>query len=315
MINVITVHWQTPKWIEPQLSYLERNLAGDFRVFAALNGIDDPEHRSRFYFGVDLEGDHPEKLNALAKTAIERSDPADILMFIDGDAFPVQSLDAWMDEALRSYPLAAVRRDENFGDPQPHPCFCVTTVGFWREIGGDWGNGPGWVNNLGRKIRDPGGILYYRLQELNHEWLPLVRTNTDNPDPLWFAVYGHLIYHHGAGFRKRFSRFDQARQTESAKAGVAKTTEPTVGSLRLAVQDDPSQLARIRPRHLLVAVRALQNAILRRQRERSLSKKAEHDERVAVAQAEKIFAQLTVDPDFYLALDSGARDGSSDSTP
>jgi hypothetical protein len=88
-----------------------------------------------------------------------------------------------------------------------------------------------------------------------------------------------------------------------------------VGSLRLAVQDDPSQLARIRPRHLLVAVRALQNAILRRQRERSLSKKAEHDERVAVAQAEKIFAQLTVDPDFYLALDSGARDGSSDSTP
>jgi hypothetical protein len=314
MINVITVHWQTPKWIEPQLSYLERNIAGEFRVFAALNGIDDPEMRRRFYFGVDLEGGHAEKLNALAEAAVEQSDPADILMFIDGDAFPVQSLDAWMDKALRSYPLAAVRRDENFGDPQPHPCFCVTTAGFWQEIGGDWRKGPTWVNNLGKKVRDPGGILFYRLQELNHDWLPLVRTNTDNPNPLWFAVYGHLIYHHGAGFRKRFSRFDKVRRTQSTKADITTTTGPTVGSLRLAVQSDPSRLAHIRARHLPVAVRALQKAILRRQQERRLGKKVEHDERIAEAQAEKIFAQLMVDPDFYLELDRDAPGASSEST-
>ena len=33
-----------------------------------------------------------------------------------------------------------------FGDPQPHPCFCVTTVGFWQDIGGDSDEGPQWQN-------------------------------------------------------------------------------------------------------------------------------------------------------------------------
>ena len=48
MINVVTVHWQTPKWVEPQLGYLERNLDEPFRVFAALNGIEDRALWRRF---------------------------------------------------------------------------------------------------------------------------------------------------------------------------------------------------------------------------------------------------------------------------
>ena len=35
MINVITVHWQTPKWVEVQLAYLERNLARVSRLCRA----------------------------------------------------------------------------------------------------------------------------------------------------------------------------------------------------------------------------------------------------------------------------------------
>jgi hypothetical protein len=30
----------------------------------------------------------------------------------------------------------------------------------------------------------------------------VLRSNRKNPDPLFFAVYGDVIYHHGAGFRK-----------------------------------------------------------------------------------------------------------------
>ena len=49
MINIATVHWQTPKWIDAQLHYVSRSLDVPYRVFAALNGIDDPVLWKRFH--------------------------------------------------------------------------------------------------------------------------------------------------------------------------------------------------------------------------------------------------------------------------
>ena len=43
MINIATVHWQSARWIEAQLHYVERSLDVPYRVFASLNGIDDPD--------------------------------------------------------------------------------------------------------------------------------------------------------------------------------------------------------------------------------------------------------------------------------
>ena len=311
MINVITVHWQTPKWIEVQLSYLERTVEGPFRVFAALNGI-DPRLRSRFHFAEDMEGTHEEKLNALARIAIEGSDPTDILMFLDGDAFPVQNVDTWIHAALQEYPLAAVRRDENLGDRQPHPCFCVTTAGFWREIDGDWRRGGTWINSKGDEVTDPGGNLLHQLEELRQDWLPIVRTNTDNPHPLWFAVYGHLVYHHGAGFRRRISRNDRTVQPQFVDAQIGKRRGPTIGRLRLALRAEPARLTRLRPRHLLIITRALQKTTLKRgSRWWYQRQKTKYYERLEVL-AEDVFARLQIDPKFYLEFDSDAGDVASD---
>ena len=312
MINVITVHWQTPKWVEVQLSYLERNVAAGFRVFAALNGIDDPALRGRFHYAADLDGTHEEKLNALARIAIEASDPTDVLMFLDGDAFPVQNVDAWIHEALQKYPLAAVRRDENLRDKQPHPCFCVTTAGFWREIDGDWRSGGTWINSEGNEVTDPGGNLLHQLEALDQDWLPIARTNTDNPHPLWFAVYGHFVYHHGAGFRRRISRNDRTVQPHFAERQVGKRTGPTVGRLRLRVRADPARLTHLRPRHLVLIARAVQKTTLKRagrwwhHRQRS-----KYYERMEIL-AEEVYARLQVDPMFYLRFDSDAGDVASD---
>jgi hypothetical protein len=312
MINVVTVHWQTPKWIEIQLAYLERNLRNDFRVFATLNGIADLELRNRFHYSDDVEGTHEEKLNALAQVVIEHADPTDTLIFIDGDAFPVRPLDAWISETLQSYPLAAVRRDENLGDPQPHPCFCVTTVGFWRDIGGDWSRGGTWTNTVGKEVTDPGGNLLHRLRELDLPWLPLLRTNTSDPHPLWFAIYGHLVYHHGAGFREMFSRADKALKPRFNNAYASLTTGPTIGELRQAVLADPSLLTHIRSRHALVFARALRKTLLARRRHWYLSRKTRYIEST-VAQADLIFTELRDDPKFYLRLDGRAGEATSDS--
>ena len=159
---------------------------------------------------------------------IENSDPDDILVFIDGDALPIRPVARWMRRRLDEFRLVAVRRDENLGDPQPHPCFAFTTGGFWQEIGGDWRQGGTWVNSLGDTVTDPGGNLLHILDERGIDWLPLLRTNTHDAHPVWFAVYDHRIYHHGAGFRSRQSRVDLHVGNGSA---AAVSTSPTLGGL------------------------------------------------------------------------------------
>jgi hypothetical protein len=202
VFHVVTVHWKQATWIEPQLRYLRRFLPSDTRVYAALNGIDSPL-TSEFAYAADLPGRHPEKLNTLAQIVSEHAAPDDYLVFIDGDAFPIAPITPAL---LGDTPLAAVRRDENLGDPQPHPCFCVTTVGFWNEIGGDWRPGYTWKNTLGYRISDVGGNLLGILRAHSRPWHPLLRSNEVDLHHLWFAIYGDVVYHHGAGFRGRRAR-------------------------------------------------------------------------------------------------------------
>src|SRR3954447_6024071 len=140
MLHVVTVHWNDAAWIEPQLRFLQRNAPAGHRVYASLNGI-DPSFAEQFHYAADLEGMHAAKLNELALVVREQADPDDLLLFLDGDAFPIAPID---ESLLDGLPLAAVRRSENLGDRQPHPCFCLTTVGFWFDIEGDWRRGYEW---------------------------------------------------------------------------------------------------------------------------------------------------------------------------
>lgn len=221
MIHVATVHWHDERWIEPQLRYLDR-FAGEHHVYAAINGV-DPAFGKRFRFAADLEGSHPEKLNALAEIAREDARPDDLLLFLDGDAFPIAPLDAGR---LGGAPLTAVRRDENLGDRQPHPCFCLTTVGFWFEIGGDWRRGHRWTTDTGDEVTDVGGNLLGILEAAGIAWRPLLRSNRTNLDPLWFGVYGDLAYHHGAGFRAPLARRDELPGRETVRSATATAVTP-----------------------------------------------------------------------------------------
>jgi hypothetical protein len=130
-------------------------------------------------------------------------------MFLDGDSFPIADPMPLIDESLSRAPLVAVRRDENLGDPQPHPCFCVTTVGTWRALPGDWSAGYEWTNAEGTRVSDTGANLMRALELTNTPWIKVLRTNKRNPDPIYFGIYGDVVYHHGAGFRvvSRFTRY------------------------------------------------------------------------------------------------------------
>lgn len=155
MYYILTVHWKDPKWINIQQKFLKQFLSEDFRVFAFLNDIDASFEK---HFDLVLteniaccssSSNHAVKLNLLAQIACNQADDNDILIFLDGDAFPVNDIHTYVNPLLEENDIVAVRRDENNGDRQPHPIFTAIKVITWRNIHGDWNKGHNWVNKEG----------------------------------------------------------------------------------------------------------------------------------------------------------------------
>ncbi len=263
MIHIATVHWQDDRWIDIQLKYLNANVTHPFKIYAFLNGL-ERDHRSKFFYSSSEPiRSHAIKLNLLADMAAFNAEHGDdLLIFIDGDAFPVGDVLQFARSKLNEYPLVAILRRENDGDIQPHPSFCVTTIKFWKEIDGDWKDGFGWKNTRGENVTDVGGNLLKILNEKKIDWYPMLRSNRRDLHPLWFGLYEDLIYHHGAGFRQPVSRADLAEL--SAK-----------GSGRLP--------------------RWVRKAIPKRFRGRPLAR----IEKENVTASEKVFASILSDPLFY----------------
>ncbi|MDX1409059.1 MAG: hypothetical protein R3330_13015 [Saprospiraceae bacterium] len=178
-----------------------QHIQGPYRVYGYLTDVDVQYHQPfhRVIDGPDVT--HAEKLDALATMILADADDEDWLLFIDGDAFPVMPLEQRLAPLLTDYPLVAIRRVENLGEKHPHPSFCLTTVRFWKEIHGTWDPGYKWINNLNLTETDVGGALLGALTRRNIAWYPLLRSNKRDVLPVYFGIYGDIVYHHGAGFR------------------------------------------------------------------------------------------------------------------
>jgi hypothetical protein len=229
VLHVATVHNESPRWVEIQTRYLREHIHTPYRTWASLEGI-DRSYAQYFDNVLAQKGTHPGKLNHLAMEICHEAQDDDLIMFLDGDSFPIADPLPLIDDALSRAPLVAVRRAENLDDPQPHPCFCVTTVQTWRALPGDWSQGYEWTNALGKGVSDTGANLLRALQLTNTPWVEVLRSNRNNLDPLFFAVYGDTIYHHGAGFRgvERFTRLHASLAPKAKSAPRA----PIVGWLR-----------------------------------------------------------------------------------
>jgi hypothetical protein len=214
LIHVLSAHYQSARWLSLQLRGLEEFIHAPFQLVWSIEDIPEdeiPRQRASTRI-VPQRGDHATKLNALAELVIADARDADLLVFLDGDALPVGPLDGVLELAGRGR-LVAVRRDENDGDPQPHPSFCAMSVREWRALGGDWVVGPQWRDGSGTAVTDVGASLWATLRERSIEWTPLLRTVHHSLHPVWFGVYADIVYHHGAAFRFPRSRADAAQST------------------------------------------------------------------------------------------------------
>ena len=268
MIYVATAHFGTDRWIDVQLGYLGRNLHEPFEVFASLEGV-PAGHEDKFSRVVRSSGPHAGKLNLLAAEIGAVAGDDDLIAFLDGDAFPVADPMPTVRAALGTSSLVAIRRDENATDVQPHPAFCMVTVGEWRRLHGDWSAGHCWQGKDGGWTTDVGGNLLRSLELAGAGWTPLLRSNRVDLHPLWYGVYGGVVYHHGAGFRWAIGRVDL--------------------------------LGAPRPHRAAGSVPGLGRAVGRwdRSREQRFRSRTAAD---AQRMHEEMFAKLSEDPDFYRAL-------------
>ena len=217
MLYVATVHYGSPRWIEIQTRHLRQHMSVPFKTWSSLQKI-DPSYAVHFDRVIDQWGSHAAKLNHLALEISQVAADSDLLMFLDSDAFPIADPMPLIVDGLARAPLIAVRRAENGNEPQPHPCFCVTTVETWRALGGDWTAGHMWPGIQGGLTSDVGANLLRRLELTKTPWVEVLRSNRRNLDPLYFAVYGDAIYHHGAGSRDAGSRMGNLSPIHRASA-------------------------------------------------------------------------------------------------
>lgn len=230
MIHIITNHHETLKWIEIQSTYLKNNTNNDYKVYCGVSDLPGevkPPSIERYNFDnlENVENKHAYKMNHLSDTIdMSKEDPNDMLVFLDPDALPVQQgWDQFVKDALEKHKVIAISREENIEPllrpdqrPYPHPCFLATTLGFWKKNKLSWDIDPS-------QGADCAGVLLKKwLAENNHDWGRLLRSNCFNLHPLNFAVYGHLIYHHGSGNRPIYDSIDiWSRPELSQKYGVS----------------------------------------------------------------------------------------------
>jgi hypothetical protein len=221
MLHIATSHVGSTRWIEIQASQLRAHIRVPYTTWGGVPQA-EPSAAERFDRVIAQKGPEAGRLNHLAVEIAAEAAAEDLLMFLAPDAFPIADPMPAIADGLASAPLMAVRREENAGDPQPHPCFCVTTVGAWRRLAGDWSDGYPWSAADGHRVTDVGGNLLRRLELTATPWTPLLRSNPARLDPLAFAIYGEVVYHHGAGSLGRAHRLSAPRPSSPARLpGIA----------------------------------------------------------------------------------------------
>ena len=87
MIHIATIHYGSPRWVDVQLGYLSRTMSEPYMVWASLQDVAG-DQTSKFDRLVPALGEHPGKLNLVAAEISAQAKADDLIVFLDGDAFP-----------------------------------------------------------------------------------------------------------------------------------------------------------------------------------------------------------------------------------
>lgn len=229
MIYIVTNHHgpSVDKFVHLQSKYLQRYSESSYKVICGISNFDYDQEKGSWDIKADprymdnyeliptddprLENQHHTKMNYLShliKSSHQINDE-DLLVFLDGDAFPVSDWESTVSKALEEHKVACVYRTDNLEPlvpdeqkPYPHLLFVAVKAKFWFENELNWEKCP--------DGGPTGPLLKFWLEENGYTTYPLLRSNKVDIHPLFFGVYGDLIYHHGSssGNANVFDSFD-----------------------------------------------------------------------------------------------------------
>jgi hypothetical protein len=151
-------------------------------------------------------------MNFLYENIQEEFKEDDLLLFIDADAWPIKDWVKPVDSLLEEHAVVAVERRENpepllkeEHKPYPHPTFFAVKAKFWKE---NYEKGLRWALRIEDSIQTAGPTIKHWLKDNGYTSYPLLRTNCINIHPLYYGIYGDIVYHHGAGTRPKYDSAD-----------------------------------------------------------------------------------------------------------
>ena len=228
VIAILMVHGgkkpQAGRWLQLSLRRIRRHtLRNDCVIYLWNNNPNDPDiarlrtaplpiRLVQADFGETLAHFHAVPLQRLYERA--RDDGAKYIVTMDTDAFPVR--DGWLGELISHIDggavLAGVWRDELKRSIKPyiHPSCLCTSVEFIESSGLRLDT----HDIKGEHKMDTLAALTYLAIEQGRRIHGLKRSNQNQLHVLMGGIYGDLVYHHGAGSRKRFSFWGEPRTDE-----------------------------------------------------------------------------------------------------
>lgn len=207
MIHIATVHWGSSLFQEIQFKNIAKNIS-DFKIWTFLDRIkekDDKKNRDMYHFhGESGIVNHLSKLDMLSEMIFKEAKEDDVILFMDGDAWPIAPMDEVIKDCLSNYSAGAVVRSEN-NERHAHPSFCFAKASLWRDLDIKWRGGTIGKNQY--NVTYPVAVL----RNNNKEWQGFKRTGGLSDHGVFFSIYGEKIYHHGAGFRLPVSAHCRSR--------------------------------------------------------------------------------------------------------
>jgi len=219
MIHITSTHYQDPYWIKIQLDSIKKHIKVPYKTYMAHAAM--PEMYESFESEVDFLYQHTmkkgSKFHNMDGTRYcvphikKNMGPGDIVIKIDSDAFFINDIDEKYVKFVNDNKFIAMKEPLHEADTTlhtPHPAYYAFTSKFLND-----GLTDALTKLQPRNSNWWGGVISW-LSHHKIEWKPMTRSNEVNLHPIYFGLYGDLIYHHWAGSRHMITRFDRANATK-----------------------------------------------------------------------------------------------------
>ncbi len=215
-VHITSTHYGNPFWIDIQIESIKKHLKVPYKTYMVHANMpkDIKDYTDEFDFLVSDPRSkfHNVDSHQLALPIIQKElQPNDIVIKIDSDAFFINDIDeAFLDRVDREkfIALKEPRHESNLEHDTAHPVFYAFKGEYLEEKGG--------LMNAMCTIQVDGASNWWGgvdnwLRKTIGKWGVIERTNVTNLHPLYFGIYGDLIYHNWAGSRIMRTREDRRR--------------------------------------------------------------------------------------------------------